>query len=190
MAFNARNLEAIPGATFNSLMRPKDDEWDKIEDQALAINGITHEKLKEAPERKAVWENFVSFVGRFKKGSHPIMRPIPAGINILNYDLVIIDRLCREYGQVDKDGKQAIFNPRDRLDLINFCFAWFENQAHPAKYNMDSLRAHFGLNTEGAHSALVDVQQTGLLIIKFLKLHRTLFHRVPGLKGVQKSDVA
>jgi len=183
MVYNPRNLDPIPGATFNSLIRPLDSDWDLIQDEALKVNGLKREELAEAPERRAVWEAFVGFVNRFRKGKHPITAPIAAGANIRNFDLVIIDRLCKEYGPVDKEGRQGLFNPRDRLDVLDFAFSWFENQREPKKYNMDALRAHFGLSTEGAHSALVDVQQSGELITRFLKLHRKLFGRVPGLRG-------
>ena len=190
MAFNARNLEPIAGATFDSLMRPNEDEWDKLQEAALKINGITREELREAPERKAVWESFVGFVNRFRKGKTHTLAPIPAGQFIKGFDLVIIDRLCQAYGPTDKEGRQNLFNRRNQVDLVDLTFAWYENSNVLPNFKLDTLREHFGMSKEGAHTALVDVQQSGELIMRFLKLHRTMYSRVPGLKGVAREKAA
>lgn len=190
IVYNARNLDPIAGATFDSLMKPKEDEWDKIQDEALNINGITLDELRAAPDREAVWNQFVSFVKRFKKGNFHTGYPIAAGQNIKNFDLIIIDRLCQEFGPVDKEGKQNLFNRRFQLDLLDFAFAWFENQQEPKNFKLDTLREYFGLSKEGAHTSLVDVEQSGELITRFLRLHRRLFGMVPGLKGVHRQSAA
>ena len=183
-AYHPRTLEALPGGEFYSLMRPKDDEWERVEDAALKVNKLTREELKEAPERDVVWASFVEFVKRFQKGKQLTGRPIPAGHNIKNFDLPIIERLCRHYRNVDKDGRQNLFHPRDCLDLKDILFLWYENTDALVNFKLDTVRAHFALSSEHAHRADVDVFQTGDLIIRFLKLHRKFFERCPSLKGV------
>ena len=182
MVYNPRNLEPISGATFDSLMRPKDDEWDKIEDAALKVNGLKRDELAKAPEREAVWNQFVGFVNRFRKNKSHTGAPIPAGQNIKGFDLIIIERLCQEHGPLKK-GRQDLFNTRTQIDLLDISFLWFENQKIPENYRFDTLREHFGLSKEGAHSSKVDVEQTGEMIMRFIRLHRRMFDRVPGLKG-------
>ena len=184
IAYSARSLEPVPGAVFDSLMRPKDNEWGLVQDGALKVNGLTREQLRDAPDREAVWAQFVSFVSRFSKGKGPTGAPIPAGQNIKGFDLVITDRLCREHGQVDKNGKPNLWNRRHQIDLLDIMFLWFENQKEPSNFKFDTLRDYFGMSKEGAHSSKVDVEQTGEMIMRFLRLHRRMFSRVPGLKGV------
>jgi DNA polymerase III epsilon subunit-like protein len=184
MVYNARNLDPVPGATFDSLMRPKDDEWDKIEEGALKVNGIKIPDLQKAPDRDAVWGQFVTFVNRFRNNKTVWGAPIPAGQNIKNFDLIIIERLCKEHGQIDREGRANIFNRRHQIDLLDIMWLWYENQKEPARYNFDTLRDYFGLTKEGAHSSKVDVAQTGDLIMRFIRMHRKMFSRVPGLKGV------
>jgi hypothetical protein len=42
---------------------------------------------------------------------------------------------------------------------------------------MDALRPYFGLSDDGAHTAATDVEQSGAIIIKFLKYHKALFKK-------------
>ena len=54
------------------------------------------------------------------------------------------------------------------------CFNWFENLEEPKSYSWDILRPYLGLDEEGAHDALKDVQDTARIIIRFMKLHRQI----------------
>ena len=184
--YGARNLQPVPGGEFKSLMRPRDDEWKLLKKDAMDFNKITREQLEAAPDREQAWKSFVAFVNRFnKKPGSPFTAPIPAGMNINGFDLVIIQRLADEYGPVDKQGRQALFNQVFTIDLLPTLFLWYENQNCLPKFSMDTVREHFGLSGEGAHGAnMVDVDQEGEMITRFLRLHRRMFERVPGLLGV------
>lgn len=194
--FHPRNLAPVPGGDFQSLMRPKDDEWGflgtKDGKEALQINRIAEAQLRDAPERAMVWQQFCSFLDRFNaKPGNVWTAPIACGMNILGFDLLIVDRLCREIGRMDKEGKPNIFNRKLVFDLLHILGLWFENRPEMDKLNMDAVRDHFGISAEGAHGAnMVDVEQEGSLILRFLKLHRKLFERVPGLQGVKKDLAA
>lgn len=177
-AFHPRSLRPIPDAEFSSLMRPKDEEFALIQAEALAVNGIKIDDLKVAPERAQVWSRFVSFVNAHNFRKTPWTAPIFAGHNILTFDLVIIDRLCKEHGQVDKDGRQNLYNRRDKLDLLPLSLLWFENAREPANYKLDTLRDYFGMSKEGAHTAIQDVRDSGDIIMRFLQLHRTIAGKV------------
>jgi len=187
-----RTLKEIEGGTFSSRMQPeKDKDGNLIYDSSTltfhAKNRGMSEKdiLKEwedSPHPKHVWEAFVKFVERFhKQGTKRKSKysaPIRCGYNIINFDNIILERMCNLYGPVDKDKKQNMFYPRDNVDLLNWMFAWFENNAEVEKFNLDYLRTYFGISNEGAHDALVDVKQTAELMRRFLRLHRNFASKV------------
>ena len=53
-------------------------------------------------------------------------------------------------------------------------YCWFENHAEVNKYNMDYLRDYFGMPSENSHDALQDVKDTANILIRFLKLQRSM----------------
>lgn len=189
--YNPRTLELAPGGTFASYMRPKDDEWDKLEQGAMDINKISRDTLKDAPEREQVWLQFVEFVNRFNPKPGDVWRaPIAAGFGITNYDLTIIDRFAQQHGNIDKEGKANLFNRRFMLDLLFMLFPWFENvNLFTRSWGFDAVREKFGISKEGAHNAIVDVQQEGDLLMRFLRMNRTQYGRVvwPWLKEEAKA---
>ncbi len=80
-----------------------------------------------------------------------------------------------------KKEKTVLFHERKQVDLEDQIFQWFEGENLFCKdcpefpnEKMDTLLDYFGISRDGAHDALVDVRNTGKLITKFLKLHRTL----------------
>lgn len=183
--YHARTLEQLPGAEFKSLMKPEDGEWKGISSDALKLNRITIDELKTAPDRKTVWKQFCAFVDKFNPKSNNVWTaPIAAGMNILNYDLIIVDRLCKEIGRLDKEGKSNLFNRKLVWDLLQILGLWYENSPILDKLNMDVIREHFGMSKEEAHGAnWIDTDQEAELILRFIRLHRNLFDKVPGLKG-------
>jgi DNA polymerase III epsilon subunit-like protein len=61
---------------------------------------------------------------------------------------------------------------------MNLVFYWFENNSDLKSYTLDSLRDYFGISKDGAHDALKDVRDTAEIIIRFLKLHRSLSQKI------------
>ncbi len=177
IAIHPRTLKPIPGAVFNSMMRPETQkEFDAIEDQALAVNKKTREQIKAAPLESLVWKDFVSFVRKFKNGWQ---NPIPAGQFIYGYDLIISERLCKKYGQWDKKRNQQDLWNNTLLDLKNFLFGWFENSDELPDYKQDTALDYFGIDKTGQeHSALTDCKNSAKLICKFLELQRNLAPRI------------
>lgn len=186
--YDPRTLDPIPGAEFNSMIRPPDfDEpdyqakhMDTIEWHAKTLRKTVDEVLASwanAPAEKIVWEQFVTFLKQYnnnQKSFSKFSAPIAAGWNINRFDMPIIQRLCEKYGNVDKKRKeQNIFAPRDMIDGLHLAFYWFEGVADgPDAYNMDTLREYFGMTHEGAHEALSDVKACAEIITRFMKLHR------------------
>jgi DNA polymerase III epsilon subunit-like protein len=176
MAIDRKNLEPIPNAVFESLIKPRD--FNNLQDEALAINKKTREELKQAPNIEVVWKKFIDFLAMFNVGKSQFTAPIPAGKNIRYFDMPIFERICNELKYVDKNGNQTWFNKRKMYDLDEIMLLWFENSTDLPNMKMDTIRDYFGMSKAGAHDALVDVKQTTDLITHFLKLHRSIYPKI------------
>lgn len=194
-------LEIADNSEFCIDMRPEDiDEEGYLENSTKSFQGKTvkdtvqwHannyectpeeilEKWRSAPDQATAWKQWTSYLKKWnanQKQKTMWHAPIRAGHNIRNFDNKIIDRMCDKYNDVNKDGNQKIFYPRDVVDIQEMAFYWFENQEEPAAYNMEALREYFGLEQHGAHDAINDVRDEAWMISRFLKLHRSQAPRV------------
>lgn len=176
-AYDARTLEPFPkesGGRFVSLMKPLQperlDEPKAVE--ALRFNGIKKDDILAAPDQKAVWTNFIKWVNGFNLKAGPWTAPIPAGMNILNFDMKIVNHLNLLHGP--KKDKTTLFHQVKVFDLMQIFGMWFEDEKEPSSWSMDSMRDFFGIPKEGSHRAEVDIEHEGWMLIKFLKLARFL----------------
>jgi DNA polymerase III epsilon subunit-like protein len=184
IALDGRNF-AVKGQ-FNSDIQPIfDDEQaislglDPVEDEALKMTHKTREQLEKAPSVKAVWNKFVKFVNQYNWKGDPFFAPIPVGFNIIGFDMIIIDRLCREYGPWDKDREQQkLFSRVYKIDIMDNIFAWTESDPDVKSISMDSLRDRMGLSKENAHDALQDVKDEANIFIKLMKTHRSVYQNM------------
>lgn len=181
VAINSRSLKF--GETFASYIKPT-VPYEELHPEALGINKITKENVENAPDQKTVMKLFINYVNKHsKKPGSPWEAPIPGGTNILKYDIPILERLCKDHKLLKSDN--VVFNKKHQVDLLNFLFPWFENNPDaPNSYRMDMLRTFFGLPSEGAHNAVVDVQQCAQIIVRFLQYHRNIVStRNPQFRG-------
>ena len=184
LALDGRNFK-LKG-TFNSEIRPvMDDEkaiemgFDPLEDEALRITGKNREDLAKAPLPKTVWKKFCDFVNQYNWKGTQFFAPIPAGFNIIGFDMIIVDRLCKAYGPYDKERQQQkLFNKIYKVDMMDNMFMWTEGDPSIKSISMDSLRDRMGLSIENAHDALQDVKDTANIMIKFMKTHRAVYRNL------------
>ena len=184
LALDGRNFK-LKG-TFNSEIRPiLDDEkaiemgFDPLEDEALRITGKNREDLAKAPMPKTVWKKFCNFVNQYNWKGTQFFAPIPAGFNIIGFDMIIIDRLCKAYGPYDKERQQQkLFNKIYKVDMMDNMVMWTEGDPAVKSISMDSLRDRMGLSKENAHDALQDVKDTANIMIKFMKTHRSVYRNL------------
>lgn len=180
-AYDLQTLEAVPvedGGEFESLMKPL--YFDRLDPRAMAVNKKTPEMLRTAPDQKVVWNQFVTWVAKWNTGPSKGIRtaPIAAGKNIRNFDFKFLHELNKLH--CPKKEKTVIFNERHQLDLDDFLFHWFGHRPEELEnHKMDTWRQYVGFSSEGAHDALVDVQQTGDTLMSFLKVIR---HFAPKVK--------
>jgi DNA polymerase III epsilon subunit-like protein len=173
----------IEGSEFNSLIKPLSDKdaekqgLTPIQDDALQVNKKTREELALAPELENVWNNFTAYVKNYQKGKNSNWNaPIPVGFNIAKFDLVIVDRLAKQYGPWDdKEERQKLFHPIYYKDMMQDFFSWFENWNQIKSYSQASLLELAGITDLGdAHDALVDVKGCAEAFTRFLKLYRNI----------------
>ena len=184
LALDGRNFK-LKG-TFNSEIRPvMDDEkaiemgFDPLEDEALRITGKNREDLAKAPLPKTVWKKVCDFVNQYNWMGTQFFAPIPAGFNIIGFDMIIVDRLCKAYGPYDKERQQQkLFNKIYKVDMMDNMFMWTEGDPSIKSISMDSLRDRMGLSKENAHDALQDVKDTANIMIKFMKTHRAVYRNL------------
>ena len=184
IALDGRNL-AVKG-TFNSEIKAilDDDKaiaegLDPIEDGALKVTGKTRSGIGKAPALKSVWNKFTKFVDQYNWKGEPFFAPIPVGYNIIGFDMIIINRLCQQFGQWDQAREQQkLFSKVYKIDLMDNMFMWTEGDPSIRSISMDTLRERMGLSTENAHDALQDVKDTANIFIKLLKTHRAVYQNI------------
>jgi DNA polymerase III epsilon subunit-like protein len=133
------------------------------------------------PTQQQSWNMFVNYLDKYHSRSSKksqFSAPIAAGYNINRFDLKIIERLSQKYGNVNKENSSDIFYPRDVVDVMNLVFYWFEHNSDLKSYTMDSLREYLGIDKKGAHDAIKDVKDTADIMIRFMKLHRSVSSKV------------
>jgi DNA polymerase III epsilon subunit-like protein len=187
-------LEVIPNSEFNINLKPealdnnssyKYEDSDVLEFHAKVRACSKNDILKSwnsYQDQKTGWEMFVSYLNMYHIRSSGkkscFTAPIAAGYNINRFDLRIIERLSAKYGNLNKEARSDLFYPRDVVDVMNVLFYWFEYNNELKNYTLDNLRDYLGLSKEGAHDALKDVKDTAEIMIRFLKLHRSLGNKV------------
>ena len=186
------HLEIIDGSEFNINFKPEvlesNDNY-RYETDILEfhskVKGCSQEDVLKAwyeyPKQEHSWNMFVNYLDKYHSRSSKksqFSAPIAAGYNINRFDLHIVDRLSNKYGNLNKEKRTDLFYPRDVIDGMNLIFYWFENSNELKSYTLDSLRDYFGISKQGAHDALKDVKDTAEIIVRFLKLHRSLSQKI------------
>jgi DNA polymerase III epsilon subunit-like protein len=184
LALDGRNFK-VKGQ-FNSEIKPilNDEEaiaagLDPLQDEALKITGKTREALENAPCLKSVWNKFTKFVSQYNWKGNTFFNPIPVGFNIIGFDMIIINRLCEQFGPWDKERQQQkMFSKIYKFDIMDNIFAWTESDPSVKSISMDALRERMGLSSENAHDALQDVKDSANIFIKLMKTHRAVYQNM------------
>ncbi len=186
------NLEILENSEFSINFKPEvledNDNYTyttDILDFHSKVKGCSKDDVlnewKNYPKQQQSWSMFVNYLDKYHSRSSKksqFSAPIPAGYNINRFDLKIVDRLSKKYGNVNKEQTTDIFYPRDVVDVMNLIFYWFEHNSDLKSYTLDSLREYFGIDKTGAHDAIKDVKDTAEIMIRFLRLHRNLASKI------------
>lgn len=174
IAINSNTLEFKSDGEFNSFIRP--ESFAEISDKSIEWHAVQRkcspqdilDILTKAPPLGTVINNFVQYLSIYNYRKSKFTAPIRCGANIRKYDDVIWERLRQQFNISDDEG----FHPRDSLDLLDIFFLWFESLPKPEKYNLESIRNFLGMPHTMDHDALQDCRDVGVMLVKFLKLHR------------------
>ncbi len=187
-------LEIVKDSEFNINLKPElldnNDNY-KYEDSDVLdfhskVRGCSKAAILESWQKyqpqEAGWKMFVSYLEmyhiKYRSKKSCFSAPIAAGFNINRFDSRIIERLSKKYDNLNKEGRSSLFYPRDVIDVMNILFYWFEYNNELKNYTLDNLRDYLGINKDGAHDALKDVKDTAEIMIRFLKLHRSLSSKI------------
>lgn len=196
-------LEIIKDSEFNVNFKPEILDNDKtyiyadsdVLDFHAKVKGVAKNDIldlwRQYPPQDQGWKSFVSYLDMYHSRTERkscFSAPIPAGYNIFRFDMKIIERLSIKYNNLNKEKKSSLFYPRDTLDLMNLVFYWFEGNNDLKNYSMDTLRDYLGISKSGAHDAIKDVRDTADVLIRFLKLHRSVFNKVQFRNSFTKSS--
>jgi DNA polymerase III epsilon subunit-like protein len=182
IALDGRSFK-LKGSFNSEIFAETDDEkaielgLEPVQEGALKITGKTREKISLAPDIKYVWPKFVDFVNKYNFNNTSFFAPIPCGYNIINYDMVIIDRLCKKFGQY-KNNKQTLFSPIFKIDVLDIVYSWTESDPDIKSVSLDKMREITGLSSNNAHDALQDVKDTANIMILFLKTQREIYQKL------------
>lgn len=118
-------------AEFSTLVNP----GRHIPAGATAVNGITDEMVKDAPDIKTAMKDFLKFIGN----------SVLVGHNIHTFDTnFVYDAAFDFLGQEVRN---------DYIDTLYMARRCLPELSH---HKLTDIAAHFGLRTEGAHRALFD----------------------------------
>jgi DNA polymerase III epsilon subunit-like protein len=186
------SLSIIPDSEFNVFFKPEvleDNDNYKyttdILDFHAKVKGCSSEEVLKSwykyPKQNQSWSMFINYLDKYHSRTSKksqFSAPIAAGYNINRFDLQLTERLSQKYNNVNKEKRSDIFYPRDVLDIMNLVFYWFERNADLKSYTLDSVRDYLGISKDGAHDALKDVRDSAQILIRFMKLHRSLSDKI------------
>lgn len=188
------NLEIIKDSKFNISLKPEaidnNPEYNYEDSDVLDFHAKVRSCSKEDilnswkayQKQEQGWKMFVSYLEMYHIRSNSkkscFSAPIAAGYNIFRFDLRIIDRLSKKYNNLNKEGRTSLFYPRDTLDVMNIVFSWFEGNSELKNLTLDHIRDYLGIDKQGSHDALKDVEDTANILIRFLKLHRNMSTKI------------
>lgn len=173
LAIDPDRLEIYEDGKFETNMNPGGLE--NADARALSVNRTTIKEIEKYPDIQVAWGWFIEWINKFNFKKTQKGKPIPCGKNIRNFDMPIYYQCHKLYGKNFK--KTHGFNNKYVLDLDDELYWWFENELHPERFSMDYLRENklFGLKPNpDAHDAMIDVEETWMVMKKFLELKRNL----------------
>jgi len=175
IAVDGRRMEIIEGSEFDILIKPLYGEecaqagLQELTDGAINIHKKGHALLAEkGVSLETGLTSFIGYVNSHNYSKTKWKAPIPAGYNIVNYDLPILWRDLKRTGLTDP------FHPSIKADVMQVMHLFFENDKNVHRLSADSLiRKHMGWKDKGeSHDALGDVIMTAELFIKSMRLIR------------------
>lgn len=139
--------------------------------RALEINSFHADAWqKEAVEERHVVSDFAAFleshriIQKRSRAGNPYLVARLAGHNVARFDA---PRLVRMFARHGAFLPADAFMPLDTMQLALWRFADAEKK--PENFKLETLCRFFGISTEGAHDAWIDVENTAQLARRLLE---------------------
>ena len=137
--------------------------FDNIEDQALKVNGVTREELKNFMTPKQAHQEIKGFLGQFVDPFDRNDKYQPAGYNV-GFDVGFLAEFFKKVG--DKYfGSWIDYHKLDVSSIVQLLA--LKNNLKLDKYRLLNVANHFGVKIE-AHDALSDIEATREVCYKIL----------------------
>lgn len=178
-----------------------------LSEEVLRITNIDRKELEKANSLEFVWQNFVTFINKACPSKNKFQAPIMAGFNVDGYDKIIINRIAGGhfwaqsilpekhltktkasgikldepwgFGPWDASrSEQGLFNTIVQVDLMDIFWTFTEDNIEVNKLNMKTVRDFVGIDQEGAHRALKDVEDGASVLINFLNITRQVSRKI------------
>jgi len=148
---------------FNFRMAPMD--LDIINDQALAVNGITRDQLKTYPSGPETYLKIVQLFSKYIDRYDKLDKFYPSGYNV-RFDLDFLNNFFRK----NKDpyfGSYCNWRAIDALSIAHFLD--YMGQLRLPDYKLATVCSHYKVPIQ-AHDALSDIKATRDLLTAFKAL--------------------
>lgn len=131
----------------------------EIDDSALQVNGFTREEIAGHETPQEMYRALLSLFDMFVNKYDPEDKFYAAGFNA-DFDLGFLRELWKRMGD-NYFGSWFFFRAIDPSTVVPFLrYAKLAREPFPKRQKLVDLAAYFGLSTEGAHDAFVDIRLT------------------------------
>jgi DNA polymerase III epsilon subunit-like protein len=167
--------------SFSSLVRP--ENFDTVEEEALRVNGLSIEKLREAPCIEVVFKSWADWIEKYNinKNKNSFGAPTAVHFNGDNYDMPILNRYCERFGEKYWDktwSSQKLFNPIYSIDVSKHMWFWMRENEEMKNLKLTTILEYMGVSKEeiekDSHGALWDATKTAEIAIRLIKLSKYL----------------
>lgn len=140
-------------------------KWEVLSPEALAVTGMTIEKLKESDPPAVMMEKirglFDRYIDKFDKSD----KFYPAGHNVV-FDLDFLQNFWKQHGDQYGTGSYQNWRVLDSRIFAHFLIVAGKLQVEDVK--LETLCKHYGIEIS-AHDALSDIRATRQLIAKMME---------------------
>ena len=171
--------------TFQTKVCP--DHPELVNPEALAVNGLTLEELKNAPPASVIFPVWIDWIKKYNTDKNKTSwgAPIPGGWNIDGFDMPILARYCKDYGYWDEKWNSiTAMNPIFTFDVMKYFWAASRTNRDVKNCKLVTAVEYMGLATaeeieEHAHDAVWDVEMTAKIGGRFLNFFRKMTQVIP-----------
>lgn len=153
--------------TFN--LRAKPTHFDTIQREDLEVTGLTEEELKQYPDARETYQQFVAILSRHCNKFNKSDKFYPAGFNV-GFDLDFLNQFFRKQGDVYFDSwvNWKAIDPLPFLRLLDL-----DGKLALENYKLSTVCSHLGIEIQ-AHDALSDITATREVILHIRDLVKDL----------------